>query len=85
MKTIWEPKDVRAGRRVRRPGCNEVWMIGYDSHLISGASARLVLVSLRDGMISMKFKDAIDAAAHLNDASLQPIELVGEVKTADEN
>lgn len=48
MKVIWEDKDVKSGRRYRKPGTGETWMIGY----IQKPQAKVVTsVSMADGSV----------------------------------
>lgn len=75
MKVIWEPGDVQNGRRLRRPGSDEVWMLGYRS---TNSGRRHVLISLIDGCVTNEFDTKELMAACLNQSGLQPIELIGE-------
>ena len=79
MKIIWEADDVCAGTRVRTPGCNEIWMIGYDAAAHGAETPAFAIVSLSDGMICEKGQSAEQVAAFLNRAGNQPVTLVGEI------
>jgi hypothetical protein len=81
MKVVWEAADVRPGTRVRKPDCNEVWMIGYDAAVHGEATPAFAIVSLADGMICEKGQTAEQVAAFLNHAGNQPVSLVGEQGT----
>lgn len=50
MLVTWEAKDIKAGRRVKKPGTREAWMIGYHATGCNGAG-KYTLVSLNDGMV----------------------------------
>lgn len=76
MKITWEPSDIKCGRRVRKPGAGEVWMIGYNPSLSS--RDHFCLVSLADGMISTNKRTAEELAADLNERQSHPIELTSE-------
>jgi hypothetical protein len=78
MKITWEAGDVRPGRRVRKPDCVEVWMIGYDPSTHGEKTPALAIVSLSDGAICVKGKNREEIAAHLNQSGEHPVELVGE-------
>lgn len=73
MKVEWEPKDIRLGRVVGKPGRGERWIIGYSV----ARSHRFALVSLSDGMIQND-ADAAEMASFLNKAGELPVELLGE-------
>lgn len=51
MKFIWEEQDIEVGKRVTKPGTNEVWIIGYITNPTVD-SIKNVLVSLNDGMVA---------------------------------
>ena len=83
MKVIWESADVKVGMRVRKPGCNEAWMVGYDPSIKCG-NEKLAVISLIDGMISVKGLTAEGMAEHLNKSGVHPVTLVGEQKSSRE-
>jgi hypothetical protein len=78
MKVVWEPDDIRAGIRVRKPGCNETWMIGYDAAIHGSETPAYAIISLADGMICVKGHNPTEVADFLNRAGDQPVALVGE-------
>lgn len=77
MKVEWEADDIRPGIRVRKPGCNEVWMIGYDPSVHGEATPALAVISLNDGMICEKGRSPQEVADFLNRCGDQPVALVG--------
>ena len=74
MKFIWEESDVLVGRKYSRPDISEVWMIGYRAEL-GHDDARLVSVSLSDGMVTMALtrEEMVDM---LNQNSYIPAEFI---------
>jgi hypothetical protein len=75
MKIVWEPQDIRAGRRVRKPTASEEWLIGYDPSA-QEAHKYMAIISLADGMISAKGMDPQGIADFLNEAGNFPVELL---------
>ncbi|MEN3238652.1 hypothetical protein PUR29_35000 [Methylobacterium ajmalii] len=73
MKYIWEPCDIRVGRRLRASSGSETWMIGYDG--TSEAKHNLILVSLADGMISLSGQCYESMAIALNDRKMRPADI----------
>ena len=73
MKVFWEEKDIQAGRKVRKQGCNETWMIGYTS---SDEDTRWVLVSTIDGMVTGPGKSKKELVELLNVAKDLPVEIL---------
>lgn len=78
MLVTWEPGDIRAGVRVRKPGCRETWIIGYDPAAHRQGSPAFALISLADGLIAHKGMSEEALASSLNEDGTQPIALVGE-------
>jgi len=83
MQVIWEKHDIRVGRRMRKLGHNEVWMIGYlmenqysDRSKVKGHPR--VLISLEDGSVNQTFGTPEEMVEALNRRKLVPIELCGE-------
>lgn len=75
MKVAWEPEDIRVGRRVRRPGGGESWMLGYT--FLPDHTKGFCKISLQDGMVQ-NFGSRAELAEHLNANGEHPMELVGE-------
>lgn len=78
MKIVWEPEDIRVGRRVCTPGCSETWMIGFE--IIDKFANRFCVVSLADGMISRSRMSAEEVADYLTKAGNHPVELLTKEK-----
>ena len=72
MKVEWQIEDVRAGRRVGKPGRKEQWMICYSP---SEGATRWGLVSLSDGALAFVNRSREYAVNHLNTAGELPLEL----------
>ena len=72
MKVEWEAKDIRPGRRYRKEGCGEVWLIGYLA--ADDTQGRYVSISECDGMVtSGSTKDGL--AAMLTAGRYLPVEI----------
>lgn len=71
MKVTWEMKDLMPGRRLGKPGREEVWMIGYVA-----ATPQSSLTSLKDGMVII-FEGKEELLKRLNSSGDIPIELFG--------
>lgn len=76
MKIIWEENDIKAGMRVKKPDCNEAWMVGYDP--TKSGSNKYCLISLIDGMVIYLDYTNTNMAYRLTEDGLQPCSLVGE-------
>jgi hypothetical protein len=74
MKVIWEPTDIRAGRRYGKLNVTERWMIGYK---VSTPSFMHLWysVSLTDGMVTSGISD-VELAASLTEDGYLPEELL---------
>lgn len=70
MKYQWELQDVTPGRRVWSENKSEQYIIGYDAS--STTNARLNLVSLSDGMMSVKDATPFQMGNHLNVSKMVP-------------
>lgn len=73
MQIIWEAADITPGRRYRRPGTSETWMIGY---VVTGRD--VVNVSLSDGMVNPDPVSPEDMAGHLTRAGYWPEEFLAQ-------
>ena len=78
MKFIWEPEDIRVGRKYSRPDITEEWLIGY-LPLPDRYDARYVSISMNDGMVT-KCASANEMAADLTRNNYVPIELISQMK-----
>ncbi len=74
MKYIWEPSDIKVGRRLRASSGSETFIIGYDATIIS--TDNLVLMSLSDGAISLSRQTYETMASELNSAKKCPLEII---------
>jgi hypothetical protein len=72
MKIIWEPDDIRPGRRVGREGRSEQWIIGYDSTVTARENVRYTIISLADGMV-FPFRTKEDLCVLLNNSGDVPV------------
>lgn len=66
MKYVWEPHDIRAGRRVLSNNRSEIYIIGYDPRTHGKAQPAFLLFSLADGMLVELNQTATDMANGLN-------------------
>jgi hypothetical protein len=72
----WEADDIVTGVRVRKPGNNEAWIIGFFDGT-PDHDERFATVSLQDGMIcELKTREGL--AQDLTDGGYQPCALIGE-------
>lgn len=76
MEIKWDAEDIVTGVRVRKPGTNEAWILGFfDS--APGRDDRFAMVSLLDGMIcELRTRESL--AQDLTDGGYQPCALIGE-------
>ena len=51
MKFIWEPDDIKVGRKYSRPDITEIWLIGYIPS-VDSTGPRYVSISMEDGMVT---------------------------------
>ena len=75
MKICWEPEDIKMGRKVRKPGSLETWVIGYDPSTRNN-EGNIVIVSLSDGCVSNTNLTKNTAAELLNKYGQYPVELL---------
>jgi hypothetical protein len=73
VKIQWEPDDIRTGRRSRKPGCHETWVIGYE---VIDERDRLCVISILDGMVARSRMSAAEVARYLTEAGHHPVELL---------
>lgn len=73
MKIQWEAKDIISGRKYRKPGTGEVWLIGYVGGSTTGRSR--VSVSMSDGMVT-ETHTAVELAKNLTEGGYWPEEFV---------
>lgn len=71
MKIQWEEADVVSGRKYRKPGTGETWMIGY----VGGSGRCRVSISLSDGMVT-ESRLASVMAQDLTDGGYWPVEFL---------
>lgn len=85
MKIEWEEKDVRMGWQVRRPGCRETYVIGYDPtawkrrEAVGGKmppSNSYHLTSMDDGMMLGHSETEADLAKFLTGGGFQPVSVI---------
>lgn len=74
MKYEWEELDIKPGRRVDSHNRAEQYILGFDA-AINKEQGNLVLVSLADGMVSIKEHSATRMADHLNQCKMRPVEI----------
>lgn len=72
MKYIWEPQDIHVGRQVDSHNRAERYMIGYDPSRDT-EKGNLLLVSLRDGMVTDIGMTAADLAKRFNEDSMRAV------------
>lgn len=73
VKVIWDPDDIKPGRRFSKAGIKEKWSIGYISGM--SAAARYVTVSDCDGMVTEP-RTKEQMAQALTENGYLPIELL---------
>lgn len=71
MRVIWEAADIKPGMRVGRPGCTEIWMVGWIQADIPRTEHTYCLVSLADGAIR-PYGSKHKLAFSLNEGNLLP-------------
>lgn len=71
MKVIWEPDDIKPGKRYSKPGIGEEWIIGYLSDAHPSNKTRYVSVSLSDGLVTEPLSKE-DMARALTDQGYLP-------------
>lgn len=64
MKYTWEPQDIITGRTIDSYNRSEQYLIGYE---VGTSDNRLLLISLKDGMIFTKGHTETSMAEYLNE------------------
>lgn len=73
MKIIWEARDIRGGRRSKKPGVmGEGTIIGYEP----GSANRWALISLDDGLVICRMQSQEQLATLLTEGGEVPVEVI---------